>query len=465
MTTTNATTETVASTTEAVLQEEVPQEEKTSRAKHEKGSKAPRTAKVTPVKKEKAKKEEKPESSKTRAKHEAVSAPTPTPSRRVAEEHGGYATSLDMSSVRIEESTGRIFADIKRFVLPEYDGRVRPAVITDDWVEDIKARKVKTPLDVYVLADGMLEINAGRRRYGGAIRAELTELPINVLPSPDTLYEARLEAFRENFKREGTTPADVMDFIEGQMAEPLPDGSARRAADLARDIGVSPAYISQNRAIAKLPEDVLALYRAGEFEPGTFAKGKKLATLNNLRDTAGADRITEVQKILAQVARIMKPEGFATLVDAVKTAMEELKAIDPRVIDLAASGGLEPDTWSKLEVLNRIKNGDQQSRLATLASDKDADVDSLKESVKKVTSPKDPETPDAAPEGPKYDNHPVKVATPAKLANLLDGARTRAEELGRLKEPTTAQASRKAFFEGQITAFRKAMGLPIKESD
>lgn len=172
---------------------------------------------------------------------------------------GDLASMLDMP-VSSDDDMGLRFIDIS--CIREDEGNSRTASnpgFSAESIEELaqsmgEGRGVKSPLSLRSDPErpGKYIINHGHRRFRAARLAGLTQVPAFIDESFD-----KFDQVIENIHRENLTSREVADFIGAAMAE------GRSAADVARLLGKSKAFVSQHVALLDLPEPVAQAYQSG----------------------------------------------------------------------------------------------------------------------------------------------------------------------------------------------------------
>jgi len=120
--------------------------------------------------------------------------------------------------------------------------------------QTIKDRGVKSPISVRENPDveGRYIINHGARRYRGSRWAGKEKIPAFV----DNDYN-HADQVIENLQRNELTPREIADFIGRELA------SGKKKLDIAREIGKSPAFVTQHVTLLDLPEPVAEAFNNG----------------------------------------------------------------------------------------------------------------------------------------------------------------------------------------------------------
>lgn len=120
--------------------------------------------------------------------------------------------------------------------------------------QTIKDRGVKSPISVRENpnVEGRYIINHGARRYRGSRWAGKEKIPAFV----DNDYN-HADQVIENLQRNELTPREIADFIGRELA------SGKKKGDIAREIGKSPAFVTQHVTLLDLPESIAEIFNNG----------------------------------------------------------------------------------------------------------------------------------------------------------------------------------------------------------
>ena len=120
--------------------------------------------------------------------------------------------------------------------------------------ETIKLRGVKSPISVRENPDapGRYLINHGARRYRGSKWAEKTTIPAFI----DNDYNEADQVI-ENLQRNELTAREIADFIGRELAK------GKKKSEIAKEIGKSPAFVTQHVTLLDLPEPIAKAFNAG----------------------------------------------------------------------------------------------------------------------------------------------------------------------------------------------------------
>ena len=120
--------------------------------------------------------------------------------------------------------------------------------------QTIRIRGVKSPISVRENPDvkGRYIINHGARRYRGSKWADKTAIPAFI----DNDYN-HADQVIENLQRNELTPREIADFIGRELA------AGKKKIDIAREIGKSPAFVTQHVTLLDLPDPIARAFNAG----------------------------------------------------------------------------------------------------------------------------------------------------------------------------------------------------------
>ncbi|CAI10647.1 plasmid partition-associated transcriptional repressor protein (plasmid) [Aromatoleum aromaticum EbN1] len=120
--------------------------------------------------------------------------------------------------------------------------------------QTIKYRGVKSPISVREnpQAEGRYIINHGARRYRGSQWAERATIPAFI----DNDYN-HADQVIENLQRNELTPREIADFIGRELA------TGKKKSEIAREIGKSPAFVTQHVTLLDLPDPIAKAFNTG----------------------------------------------------------------------------------------------------------------------------------------------------------------------------------------------------------
>lgn len=118
----------------------------------------------------------------------------------------------------------------------------------------IKVRGVKSPISVRENPDdpGRYLINHGARRYRGSMWAGKKSIPAFI----DNDYNEADQVI-ENLQRNELTAREIADFIGRELAK------GKKKTEIAKEIGKSPAYITQHVTLLDLPDAIADAFSLG----------------------------------------------------------------------------------------------------------------------------------------------------------------------------------------------------------
>ena len=129
----------------------------------------------------------------------------------------------------------------------------------------IRDRGVKSPISVreHPEAKGRFIINHGSRRYRASKLADKATIPAFV----DNDYN-EADQVVENLHRNELTPREIADYIGRELAK------GKKKGDIARDIGKSPAFVTQHASLLDLPEPIAEAFNS--------SRAKDVTVINEL---------------------------------------------------------------------------------------------------------------------------------------------------------------------------------------
>lgn len=194
--------------------------------------------------------------------------------------------------------------------------------------ESIKSRGLKMPISLRPAKDGKYYINHGARRYRACKIAGLKEISAFI----DTNYEA-IDQLIENIQRDNLTSDEVANFLK-KLTE---QGMLQK--EIAKQIGKSPAYVSQHLALLSLPKPIENLYKEGRCKDVTLINDlatifkKDPAEVTNWIDDKTQDINRTSIRILKEYLDSLDTEGQKNESNASKVDFEGLKGIDSQPDD------------------------------------------------------------------------------------------------------------------------------------
>jgi ParB family chromosome partitioning protein len=120
--------------------------------------------------------------------------------------------------------------------------------------ETIRLRGVKTPISLRdnPKVRGRYIINHGTRRFRASALAGKATIPGFV----DNEYD-NADQLIENLHRNALTPREIADYIGRELAR------GKKKRDIARELGKSPAFVSQHVTLLDLPEPIAESFNSG----------------------------------------------------------------------------------------------------------------------------------------------------------------------------------------------------------
>lgn len=127
-------------------------------------------------------------------------------------------------------------------------------VSLDELAATISLRGVKTPISVRENpeVEGRYIINHGARRYRASKVAGKTTIPAFV----DNDYNEADQVI-ENLQRNELTAREIADFIGRELAK------GKKKGEIAKEIGKSPAFVTQHVTLLDLPEPIAGVFNSG----------------------------------------------------------------------------------------------------------------------------------------------------------------------------------------------------------
>lgn len=118
----------------------------------------------------------------------------------------------------------------------------------------IHERKVKSPISIrpHPEAEGRYMINHGARRYRASIIAGKTTIPAYIDPD-----YTEADQVIENLQRNDLTPREIADWIGRELAR------GKKKQDIAKELGKSPAFVTQHVTLLDLPEPIAEAFNGG----------------------------------------------------------------------------------------------------------------------------------------------------------------------------------------------------------
>lgn len=124
-------------------------------------------------------------------------------------------------------------------------------------------------------------IIAGERRWLASKKAGKDTIPAVIVEEEAALTDEAIYAHQlsENLHRQDLNPVEKAEFIQGRMDYLKGQGIANALELVARELGVSPSWVSKNTAILKYEPEVRALVRDGKLRD--YSLLKKISALRS----------------------------------------------------------------------------------------------------------------------------------------------------------------------------------------
>ena len=229
----------------------------------------------------------------------------------------------------------------------------------DELAASIRLRGVKTPISVRDNPDapGRYLINHGARRFRGSKRADKTTIPAFI----DNDYNEADQVI-ENLQRNELTAREIADFIGRELAK------GKKKGEIAKEIGKSPAFVTQHVTLLDLPEPIAEAFNSG--------RGKDVTVINEL--------VTAYKKNPDEVAAWLADDSQELTRGSVKLLREFLE--DKRSHE---DGDRDPNTVDALTGKTDAEAGDgeqgpQDDDAKGKKEPKEADPDKLKKAIIQV---------------------------------------------------------------------------------
>ncbi len=219
----------------------------------------------------------------------------------------------------------------------------------------IKQRGVKSPISVRenLEMEGRYIINHGARRYRGAKWAGKDAIPAFI----DNDYNEADQVI-ENLQRNELTPREIADFIGRELAK------NKKKSDIAKEIGKSPAFITQHVTLLDLPEPIAEAFNTDRV--------RDVTVINEL--------VTAYKKKPSEVEAWLDDAEQEITRGSVKLLREFLddKARDPNTVD-AFSGKTDAEAEGDGEQQGPDDGSDAKEKAA-----KETDPNKLKKAIVQV---------------------------------------------------------------------------------
>lgn len=223
--------------------------------------------------------------------------------------------------------------------------------------ETIKARGVKSPISVRESPDapGRFLINHGARRYRGSKWAGKTTIPAFI----DNDYN-EADQVVENLQRNELTAREIADFIGRELAK------GKKKSEIAKEIGKSPAFVTQHVTLLDLPEPIAEAFNAG--------RSKDVTVINELA-TAYKKNPEEVRVWLEDDSQELTRGSVKMLREYLEDKRSQNGDRDPPSVDDSAG-----NTGGETEGSGQSPDDDAKEK-----GPKEADPDKFKKAIIQVT--------------------------------------------------------------------------------
>ena len=221
----------------------------------------------------------------------------------------------------------------------------------------IKERGVKSPISVRDNPEqpGRYLINHGARRYRGSKWAEKTTIPGFI----DNNYNEADQVI-ENLQRNELTAREIADFIGRELAK------GKKKSEIAKEIGKSPAFVTQHVTLLDLPEPIAEAFNTG--------RAKDVTVINELV-TAFKKNPEEVGAWLADDSQELTRGSVKLLREYLEDKRHQEGDRDPNTVD-AFSGKTDGEAEG---------DGQGPEDDAKKKEPKEPDPDKLKKAIIQVT--------------------------------------------------------------------------------
>lgn len=221
----------------------------------------------------------------------------------------------------------------------------------------IKLRGVKSPISVREnpQARGRFIINHGARRYRGSRWAGKTTIPAFI----DNDYN-HADQVIENVQRNELTPREIADFIGCELAR------GKKKSDIAKEIGKSPAFVTQHATLLDLPEPIAQAFHAGRAKDVTVISELVTAYKHNPKEVGVwvADEGQELTRGSVKLLREFLEDKRGQEGGHADAADEEDDEHDaPSGSDAQEKGRREPDLTKLKRAIVRVRHDNRPARL------------------------------------------------------------------------------------------------------
>jgi ParB family chromosome partitioning protein len=160
----------------------------------------------------------------------------------------------------------------------------------------IRVRGVKSPISVRVNpeAEGRFLINHGARRYRASKLAPKETIPAFI----DNDYNEADQVI-ENLQRNELTAREIADFIGRELAK------GKKKGEIAKEIGKSPAFVTQHVTLLDLPEPIAEAFNSGRAKDVTVINELVTAYKKN-PDEVGAWLADDSQELTRGSVKLLR---------------------------------------------------------------------------------------------------------------------------------------------------------------
>ena len=228
--------------------------------------------------------------------------------------------------------------------------------------QTIKDRGVKSPISVRENpeVEGRYIINHGARRYRGSKWAEKTAIPAFI----DNDYN-HADQVIENLQRNELTPREIADFIGRELA------TGKKKSEIAREIGKSPAFVTQHVTLLDLPDPIARAFNTGRANDVTVVNELVTAFKKNPEEV-GAWLADDSQELTRGSVKLLRE----FLADKRRQGDEDER--DPNTVD-ALTGKTDAESESESEEGRQGPEGTDVKK-----EKKEGDPDKLKKAIIQV---------------------------------------------------------------------------------
>ncbi len=264
---------------------------------------------------------------------------------------------------------------LSEIIIPKYDSRAVPGEINSEFIENIRQYGQWDHVHVVELTNGKYELVNGRRRYKAlcAIKFPTIKATLQAPPSNADDPILLIKAYLTNKLHQELTPFETVMIIKELFDK------NQKQKDIAKYLAITEAYVSQVLKIFRLPEKIVEAFKTDKFGNNAIGKCRYLSKID-LNEVDIIERIAETAfKVDATVVN--------SIVDAyLYTKMKKVR-IAPELVDMVIAGRLEPESKKRLEVLNKLKEFEQQIELANIIIKKTKEAIDDKEAGDNVSPP------------------------------------------------------------------------------